>query len=187
MALTEKLNHVAEALDNLVQQFKGSGNLALFITSWVNEVQEQELEGMWFDLLENRWIATAIGAQLDGLGSIVGEDRQGRPDAEYRVAIIARVGINVGSGTPEQIITYVTTVTDGANVVLAEYFPAALTVRAITTLTVEEATIIGNLLKEIKAAGVKIDFIYGVSPESELKKFDIVGQGFDQGKFAGVI
>jgi hypothetical protein len=185
MALTEKLNHVAEALDNLVQQFKGSGNLALFITSWVNEVQE--LEGMWFDLLENRWIATAVGAQLDGLGSIVGEDRQGRPDAEYRVAIIARVGINIGSGTPEQIITYVTTVTDGANVELAEFFPAALTVRAVTTLTTAEATIIGNLLKEIKAAGVRIDFIYGISPESELKKFDTVGQGFDQGKFAGAI
>jgi hypothetical protein len=185
MALTEKLNHVAEALDNLVQQFKGSGNLALFITSWVNEVQE--LEGMWFDLLENRWIATAVGAQLDGLGSIVGEDRQGRSDAEYRVAIIARVGINVGSGTPEQIIAYVTTVTDGANVELTEFFPASLTVRAVTALTAAEATLIGNLLKEIKSAGVRIDFIYGISPESELKKFDTVGQGFDQGKFAGAI
>jgi hypothetical protein len=185
MSLTEKLNHVAEALDNLVQQFKGKGNLALFITSWVNEVQE--LEGMWFDLLQNRWIATAIGAQLDGLGSIVGEDRRGRSDAEYRIAIIARVGINTGSGTPEDVIKYVTTVTNGANVELAEYFPAAITVRAVAALTVAEATIIGNLLKEIKAAGVKVDFIYGVSPESELKKFDTAGQGFDQGKFAGVI
>lgn len=185
MALTEKLNHVAEALDNLVQQFKGSGNLALFITSWVNEVQE--LEGMWFDLLQNRWIVTAIGAQLDGVGSIVGEARGGRSDDDYRTAIIARVGINVGSGTPEEIITYVTTVTDNGDVVLTEFFPASLTVRAVTALTTAEATIIGNLLKEIKSAGVKIDFIYGVSPESELKKFDTAGQGFDQGKFAGVI
>jgi hypothetical protein len=185
MALTEKLNHVTEALDNLVQKFKGSGTLALFITSWVNEVQE--LEGVWFDLLQNRWIVTAIGAQLDGVGSIVGEARQGRSDDDYRIAIQSRVGINIGSGTAEQIIAYTKASSGASSVLLTEWFPAAVIVRAITTLTTAQATIIGNTLKEIKGAGIRIDFIYGISPESELKKFDTAGQGFDQGKFAGVI
>jgi hypothetical protein len=113
MALIEKLNHVSEALDNLVQQFKGSGTLQLFITSWVNEVQE--LEGVWFDLLNDRWIVTAVGEQLDGLGSIVGESRQGRSDEVYRVAIQARIAINKGSGTPEEIIDYMSVTVDQLN------------------------------------------------------------------------
>lgn len=185
MALIEKLNHVVEALDNLVQQFKGKEKIELFITSWVNEVQE--LEGMWFDLLENRWVDTAIGAQLDGLGTIVGEERQGRSDSAYRSAILGRIGINNSSGTPEEIISYIETEV-GASVTidLQEFFPASIVVRAITTLTTDEAEFIDNNLQKLKPAGVKIDFIYGISPEAQLKKFDTAGQGFDQGKFAGV-
>jgi hypothetical protein len=113
MSLVEKTTHVAEALANLIEKFRGSGKLQLFITSWVNELQE--LEGVFFDLLNDRWVVTAEGEQLDGVGKIVGEERQGRDDDVYRIAIQARITINNGSGTPEEIINYMVVATQNIN------------------------------------------------------------------------
>ncbi len=188
MALTEKTTHVTEAIANLVEQFKSKLKLNFLLQSYIEEIQD--LEVALFEVLEERGIATSIGAQLDGLGSIVGEERLGRSDDDYRTAIIARIGINVGSGTPEDIIGYLTLVAAGSDIELEEFFPASLTARVVDALTADEATVIGNLLKEIKAAGVGIDLVYGISSDALLKKFDLTvsaNQTFDQGKFSGVI
>ena len=67
--------------------------------------QIQDLEDSSFEVLLNRWIDTAVGVQLDGVGAIVGEAREGRGDDEYRLAIKARIQINFSEATPEDILT----------------------------------------------------------------------------------
>ena len=67
-------------------------------------VQVQEVEDAVYQILTDTVLETAEGAQLDGLGEIVGEERAGRDDATYRIAIRTRIAINLSEGTIENIM-----------------------------------------------------------------------------------
>lgn len=103
--LQKKTTHEAEALDNLIEQFKsGHGNqsnLEKLIVTYITQIQE--LENAWFELIDERTLDTSVGAQLDGIGRIVGEDRLGRNDDDYRQAIRGRIRLNLSRGTAEDI------------------------------------------------------------------------------------
>lgn len=63
-----------------------------------------QLETVFFDIRDKFFIDAAIGDQLDIIGSIHTEDRNGRGDDEYRIAIQNRIAVNQNSGEPESII-----------------------------------------------------------------------------------
>ncbi len=119
MTIIQKTNHTEEALANLVEQFKGRAILTEFLTVFVDQIQE--LEDVYFQIFENRTIDTAVGEQLDGLGEIIGEDREGRDDDEYRLALRVRILLNKCSGSPEQIIEIMSLATGGRTVHLVEW------------------------------------------------------------------
>ena len=96
MTLTQKSTHVQEGLANLVQQFKDKPDLAALLTSYLEQIQD--LETAYFGLLTERTLNAAVGVQLDGIGAIVGEDRRGRDDADYRLAIRARIKASTPAG-----------------------------------------------------------------------------------------
>jgi len=75
-------------------------------------------------LKNDRWIDTAIGAQLDGCGYIVGEKRLGRSDDVYREAIKFRIFINTSNATPEDLIKALTFITKPDDVQYIEQYPA---------------------------------------------------------------
>lgn len=64
---------ISKGLARLANQFDGSENLKSFLESFLNEFQELENSGL--QLLNERYLDTAVGAQLDGIGEIVGVDR----------------------------------------------------------------------------------------------------------------
>lgn len=132
MSLIEKTTHAAEARDHLLEQFKKKERIRAVLDAF--SVQIQDLERVFFDLLENRWIDTATGAQLDGLGAIVGEPRQGRNDEDYRLAIRARVLINKSSGTVPELLAILSLLLPGGAFQLIEYFPAAFVVELLNSL-----------------------------------------------------
>jgi hypothetical protein len=87
--------------------------------------QIQELETMWFELINERTMDTAVGVQLDGLGDIVGEERFGRNDDDYRVAIKGRIRLNLSNGTAEDIVAVIRSQLGEYTVELSEdSFPA---------------------------------------------------------------
>ena len=63
---------------HLLGQFAGKPVFEAFLTAIGGELNE--LEQMFTDLRDKRWIDTAEGAQLDGIGEIVNQNRQ-VPDA----------------------------------------------------------------------------------------------------------
>lgn len=108
--MTKITSHVVDAQGRLPEQFKNAGNLKNLIAAFAESTQDYEdLVFPLFDLLD---IDTMIGNQLDGIGSIVNEPRQGRSDAEYREAIRVRISLNVSSGEPETVIWLFKTLTD---------------------------------------------------------------------------
>lgn len=73
-----------------------------------------------------RGLDLAIGVQLDALGLIVGESRQGRDDEAYRRAIRFRVFVNISKGRPSDLIYVTQYLTAGDDVQYIEAYPATV-------------------------------------------------------------
>lgn len=71
--MVSPINHEELAISRLATQFRESTNLINYIKVLVSEADT--LEAVFQSLLNERWIDTAIGVQLDILGSIVGQNR----------------------------------------------------------------------------------------------------------------
>lgn len=66
-----------------------------------------------------------MGAQLDGLGQIIGLERNpGESDSSYRQRLKDQVFINVSSGTPEEMIRIIASLTNATEVRYMDMFPA---------------------------------------------------------------
>jgi hypothetical protein len=131
MSLEHVTAHVDEALANLLEQFKGKSKLEAALTAYVDQIQD--LEDAFYSLLLGRWLDNADTDALDQLGAIVGEARQGRYNEDYRLAIRARILINLCEGSPEQIIQIFVMLAESA-IDLREYFPAALVLTILDPL-----------------------------------------------------
>lgn len=71
-----------------------------------------------------RWIDVAVGVQLDGAGSIVGEPRLGRNDDDYRDAILFKIFINTSNATPQDLIRGLKFLTKPNDIQYIEQYPA---------------------------------------------------------------
>lgn len=152
-----KLTHVTEGLERLLVQFQGQPNIEGILRSYLN--QAQEIEVMLFSLMAERYVATAVGAQLDGIGRIVVEPRGSRNDDDYRVAVIGRISRNSADSKTEDIIAlfvlllpgYTFDVQDGPG-------PAAFRVRIVEALPLApptpSPTVLNQQLQEGKGGGV---------------------------------
>jgi hypothetical protein len=115
--------NVAEETSNLlVQQFKTKQNFINFIQALCSECQL--LEDVFKQLYTECSLETAFGEQLDGIGQIVGLDRNGENDDDYRVDLKLQILINASKGQPEILITALKIFTRSTVVILYEFFPA---------------------------------------------------------------
>lgn len=117
-------DYTSLALSRLVSQFADSPKLKALLSQIVGPLNTIEADAD--DLRDKRWIDTAVGAQLDGLGTIVGEARQGRNDDDYREALRFRVFINVSKGTPPDVIHALDYITKADDVQYMESWPATV-------------------------------------------------------------
>ena len=62
------------------------------------------IEAAFQQLFTERFVDTAIGAQLDIVGKIVGQDRNGMSDDDYRRYCRARIATNRSRGTVEDLL-----------------------------------------------------------------------------------
>lgn len=162
MTVTLKTTHTTEAIGRLITQFKGSSRLHALIKSYVDQIQELEIAA--YTLLTDRAIDTAEGAQLDGIGEIVGLRRGGLTDDEYRVRLAVQIRLNLSSGTIEDI-AYVGNLITGDIVEINEYFPATILV-VIYSLTADPA-LVQRIINEARAAGVQTQIVYSLYPAAE--------------------
>lgn len=179
--MTQKTTRVTEAQGLLIDQFKNHTNIDAIVKAFAT--QSQELEDAAWEVLLNTLVSTAVGQQLDGLGSIVGVERGGRSDADYRVRIGAQILLNKSSGTIEELLELCVALGATPGTVLTEVPPAKIEIVASVVVTNGEE--IGTVLGQAKPAGVGLWFTWyeGTNPF----RFDTAGQGFDQGELAGIV
>ena len=90
-------------IDRLSFQFKTSENLINFLKAFLAE--SDELYDSEQELLTDRNLDTAVGAQLDGLGQIVGIIRpSGETDDIYRLEIKAKILVNMANMSVDGIL-----------------------------------------------------------------------------------
>jgi len=71
--MSEPIDHEELALSRVITQYSESVKLLDYIKSVIS--QSADLETAWQAILNERWIDTAVGSQLDILGEIVGQPR----------------------------------------------------------------------------------------------------------------
>lgn len=151
-------NHAEEAIDHLIELFKsGPRNQALL---QVVALQIQELENTSAQVYTSFYVDTAVGDQLDILGRIVGEARQGRLDAEYRAAVKVRILVNSSDGKIEQLLAIARGMVPSASIALLEQFPCTIRMEFSTMGTSTLRTVFA-MLQQAKAAGVRLLVSYG--------------------------
>jgi len=91
-----------QGLDKLLSQYVDSEALKDLICTLVSPLDA--LQQAYLDVNYNRWIDNAYGVQLDVIGNIIIEPRNGKSDTAYRLALKVRVLVNRSNGTTEELI-----------------------------------------------------------------------------------
>lgn len=180
-----QVDHAATAIARLPEQFKSKPNIEALLRCFLAPCQE--LEQAFQDLKLLRSVDTAEGVQLDVLGKVVGQPRNGVSDDElYRRYIRARIATNRSKGLIEDLIRISRLVIDddALRVVVENVGIATVTVRAADiTLPDDVAAIAYGFLSKAKSAGARLIFQYVSSAPAGLFAFD-VGPGLDNGHLA---
>lgn len=155
MSITRITEHTHQALKRLVTQYREKPNFEAIVSTFSYQIQE--LEDAFFQLLESRSIDTSIGLQLDNLGSIVDEKREGLSDNDYRLKLIAKIAVNTSQGTPEDLINIFKIFMQADRVAFFEYFPATIQLVAQDAQPISSIQRIKDALNRTKPAGIAFD------------------------------
>lgn len=173
---TQITDHGERGAARLLQQYKDGASIPALVRALSGS--HQQIEDVLWDIRLRRAVSAAEGVQLDVLGAIVGQDREGRADAVYRVWILARVRLNKGSGRPEDLLQVFAAITQGTTaLVLEEQYPAAIVLK-VGWESIVPPEELASLLRLAKAAGVGAVLESATSADTSSFAFDPNGAGF---------
>ncbi len=175
---TQITGHSDQAVALLIEQYQEKPNLEKLIRAYVDELQHIE-DAIW-DVLQEQTVTNATGVNLDVIGRIVGEDRHGANDDDYRVRVTARIAVNRSSGQWFDLNSVASTLFSGTEYRWINHKTMSLELRLDTALSerpgVEQAT-----LEEATGAGTRLDVVYSVDAEADRFAFGSEGGGFSDG------
>jgi hypothetical protein len=190
-------NHADRAVSLLIEQFEKKPLLTGTLRAFVNQLQVTE--NQLSDVLILRFLDNATGAQLDGMGDIVGllsRADLGLSEEDYKALIGFRIYVNSGAGEASTVLNALAFITQATTTKLVELFPAAIELETNGTVIPDDLI---EIMQAIVGAGVRLDHIARVPedpfilasttqipPDSEGLGFtDITNVG--GGHFAGVV
>lgn len=124
MSVPELRNQVEIGIGRILSQFQEKPYLVGLFRSFLENIQI--VEETWFELLNERGIYVAVGQQLDVLGLLAGESRNGRTDEPYRQAILRKIVVNASDGTAPKVLEILELLTQSTEVSLFEHYPATV-------------------------------------------------------------
>lgn len=159
--LAYESDHPGTGVDLLLQQFKGKDAIEWLLKSYL--IQAQDVEDALWSILVSTDIDVATDAQLDGIGTLVGEERRGSTDATYRARIKVRILINRSNGRHGEILTILCRLfgleDTPDSVRLRSRAPGAIDVQVFAAIPVSGSDA-GLVLRSSKPAGVEAEGAY---------------------------
>lgn len=176
------VDHVQEAIDRLPTQYTSDAGVTTLLAALARPAQA--LEDTLQDMLLNRAVDTAEGAQLDIIGKLVGQARGGQLDDVYRRYIRARIKTSRSKGIVEDLIRIATLVIDDldARIWVDQQGIAGVNI-VVQDAGIDEDTAAATILflRLAVAAGVRVIIESSPSPPDETFEFDEDGPGADNG------
>lgn len=177
-------DHAERAVERLPMQHRRP-NWERFIRVLAGRFQE--LEDVFFDLLEKRLLDSAEGVYLDALGEIVGAERGGMDDNDFRLRVKVAIRASKGAGTGDDVLEIFRMLVGAGNTLrLTEYPPAAFELRVGDELPFDAGEGL-ELLRRIRAGGVRAQLVWTETGDDNTFTLDgTPEQGLDTGLLAGV-
>lgn len=163
MIPTPITDHVERGKARLTSMFRGRAVIEGLLKVYLGKIQTLENE-FWL-VINGRSIDTAIGAQLDKVGALVLETRDGRADADYREAIRLKVLILRSTGRVVDVLRIINIASKGAYWEYRDAYPAGF--HALFTGDVPAFRALAHALTQAKPNGVGRNVLYG-TPHTEL-------------------
>lgn len=176
MIVTKIDNHIQEARDRLISQYKDAPKFTAILDSLVAQIQG--LEDAAYSLYLGRWIDQAVGQTLDDFGTIVGQERLGFEDDFYKILLYAKIGENVSQGETVRVVDVYKIITRAQRAELQEHFPAGMILLSNGTINPITANFILERLQRVVGAGIRVDRI---GQYSKTNPFGFVGAPDAQG------
>lgn len=174
MTVEQITDHAAAAVARMPSQHRDKTRTSAFVSALAAPAQDTET-ALWA-LLTERSVDVAVGAQLDRLGVVVGEPRNGETDDDvYRRRIRARISANESRGTAADIIRVARALVydDAAQIVITPGYPAAYSVEIAGVAVDEEvAAVAAPMLRDATSAGVRVILEYSPVAPEEAFTFD---------------
>lgn len=164
---TQITDHVEQAKERLAGRDK-TPNTEAFIGILTGQIQDAE--DAWWQLYAERGVNDAVGAQLDDIGVIVGQPRDGASDDDYRRFLSARIAANNSEGTLNDFIKVARSIINDASLTvrLEPQYPAALVVYIEGgSITAGTADILIEFLKDTRSGGIKIQAHHHIGAEPD--------------------
>jgi hypothetical protein len=187
--------HAQRSIDRAASYIKDKPKFQAFIAAFTAEFSS--LEDLFTALKLAFTLETAEGSQLDMLGEVVGQPRNGLDDDLYRRYIQARIKVNLSSGTIQDIYNvFGFLIVSGSTMRIVEGSDAEFVLHLDTEpVTSDEAEAFYDFLQAAKAAAVRAVLGWFEADESEVFCFDDgPGLGFGDssnaatgGDFAGAV
>lgn len=167
--------HVAQGLAFLTGD-NAQANTKNILSAWLAQIQA--LEDQIYLVYLSRILANAVGAQIDLLGALVGEPRNNRTDAAYKVGIRVRVIVNFSRGTPFDIVAIAVAGAPDVVPYYADMGTGHFTITLVGLTANDDAPTLSVAFQQAKANGTNGDFIYSSTSTSTTFRADTLAGGF---------
>jgi hypothetical protein len=147
-------NYESQAISRLIEQYKEKPVINALIKS--DSDQYQDIETVLTQLIDDRFLDTCVGEQLDVYGKVLDQPRQGFDDATYRILLYGKIAQINSEGRIEDLISVYSILMGADSVNLYELFPAHVSMYSIGSNPLGVNSEIINAVKKTKAAGVSV-------------------------------
>lgn len=165
MAVSTK-DLVAQSIAQLPTPYADSAKLKALLEAF--GTQAQAVDDALLELLALRSIDTATGAQLDGIGDNLFEQREGQSDDQYRVRLRAKLIVNASSGLTEEIFAIIRLMLGEDTTIKlrlhSRSMNGTLSVVTVDSYTAAELIQAGRMVLKATPLGVRLAFIYTPDP-----------------------
>jgi hypothetical protein len=157
-ALTFNGQHVEEARAALIEQYKRKPRMSALITAFVANVAI--LEHVFWQLLTQRRIDTAQGAQLDAIGRILTRPREGRDDPTYRRLLSVWGAVLRSKGTWDDLYAVARGINPASDPHISDRGFATVRVQMNGPLAEDDGATAAHFLDLAKAGGVQLRAVW---------------------------
>lgn len=151
-----------DRVSRFIEQFKNKPDLEALARIYLRQLQD--VEDALFEIILERNLDDSVGVQLTVIADIVGQPRTTADDARFRLAIRARIAINLSDGTGEDLIKVLKLLlVDAETFEIIDEPPAQVRVTVFDPLTSGDADLIRDLLDAADPGGVRLLFQFNSS------------------------